>query len=228
MRCIECFSKVYYLSDGRVKCSKCLKRFSPKKIARQKELILAFSSDLTARQASKRVGVTYVTAKRFYDLIRSRILIYLQECYEENRDNILEYDEYLYLDHSKRGNKKNIFDAYNFLTFDYGEKVYNILMPSLERYKAEFLEDGLEEIYYKEFSRFLKIHRIAKLRSLDNTIIRFWAYFDQFIKKYKGVERENFIYYLKEAEFKFNVPIERREDILLRLLGYSFSTKQRD
>jgi transposase-like protein len=181
-------------------------------------LIEAFCEDLSAREAARSTGVSYITAKNFYDRLRRLLLPYLEEAYATHREEILEYDEYIYLDHTKRRDKRCIFDAHNFLTFDYGGRVYNILMPSLARYKQGFLADGLEELYYDEFSKFLKIHRIARLRSLDNTIVAFWRYFDDFMKKYKGVRHDNFVYYLKEAEFKFNHPGPERAEILLRLL----------
>ncbi|BBG66386.1 hypothetical protein NNO_1683 [Hydrogenimonas sp.] len=215
--CIYCGKRVYILGDGMLKCSSCAKRYSPAKIKRRFDLIEAFCGDLTAREAAKRLRINYVTAKKFYDEVRSLLLAYLEKSYSEHTQEILEYDEYLYLDHSKRKDKRYIFDAHNFLTFDYGGRVYNILMPSLNRYKKRFLADGLDELYYNEFSKFLKIHRIAKLRSIDNTIVRFWKYFDRFMKKYKGVKRDNFIYYLKEAEFKFNYEPGEREEILKRL-----------
>ena len=148
---------------------------------------------------------------------RRLLLPLLENAYASHREEIVEYDEYLYLDHAKRKEKKYIFDAHNFLTFDYGGKVYNILMPSLDRYKSGFLADGLADLYYDEFSRFLKIHRIAKLRSIDNTIVMFWKYFDEFMKKYKGIRPDNFIYYLKEAEFKFNHPMPERFEILKKV-----------
>ncbi|WP_456322937.1 transposase [Hydrogenimonas sp.] len=217
-KCIYCGGRLYRLSDGIGKCAICRKKQSPARIARQKRLIAAFCHEISAKKASKHTGVTYVTAKKFYDRLRHLLLPYLEECYAKNNDKILEYDEYIYLDHIKRRDKRHIFDAHDFLTFDYGGKVYNILMPSLNRYKKGFLDDGLETLYYDEFSKFLKIHRIAMLRSFDNTIVSFWEYFDHFMKKYKGVRSENFIYYLKEAEFKFNHPISERENILQELL----------
>jgi len=177
-------------------------------------LIDAFCNERTAKESAETLSLNYVTVKKHYDAFRRLLLPLLEEAYASHREEIVEYDEYLYLDHAKRREKKYIFDAHNFLTFDYGGRVYNILMPSLDRYKGGFLADGLEELYYDEFSKFLRIHRIAKLRSLDNTIVRFWQYFDEFMKKYKGVRRDNFIYYLKEAEFKFNYPMPERADLL--------------
>ncbi len=215
--CLFCGSKLYLLGDGMVKCSVCRKKYSPAKTRRQERLIECFCRDLPATAAAKSCNVSYLTAKTLYDRVRRLVLVHLEESYALHRDEILEYDEYLYLDHVKRRDRRNIFDAHNFLTFDYGGRVYNILMPSLERYKSGFLNDGLDEIYYREFSKFLKIHRIAKLRSLENTIVLFWQFFDEFMKKYKGVDRDNFIYYLKEAEFKFNYPMPERLTLLKTL-----------
>jgi len=220
IRCVHCGGKLYRLKDGRVKCAACRRRYSPRQAAVRLRLIEAFCKDLTAKEAAESAGVSYLTAKNFYDRLRSPLLPWLEEAYARHRDEILEYDEYIYLDHTKRRDKRHIFDAHNFLTFDYGGKVYNILMPPLNRYKHSFLQDGLEELYYDEFSKFLKIHRIAKLRSLDNTIVAFWRYFDDFMKKYKGVRPENFVYYLKEAEFKFNHPDPDERADCLRLLFF--------
>jgi hypothetical protein len=176
------------------------------KLERKLKILESFCDDLNAKEAAELHGVSYVTAKNLYDTVRKKLLGFLEQKYMENRSRILEYDEHIYLDHNKRKNKRYIFDAHDFLTFDYGGKVYNILLPSLERYKNKFIEDGIDEIYYREFSRFLTLNRISRLNKLDNTIMHFWQYLDEFMKKYKGIRSDNFVYYLKEAEFKFNYP----------------------
>ena len=109
----------------------------------------------------------------------------------------------------------NIFDAQNFLTFNYGEnKVYNLLMPNLNRYKQQFLSDNLDEVYFKEFSRFMMFNKIAKTKQLENTITQFWNYFEANILQYKGIDNDNFFYYLKECEFKFNYTKEEQYKVL--------------
>ena len=119
-----------------------------------------------------------------------------------NRKELIAYEEYLYLEKSKKGDKRAIFDAFNFLTFNFDNKIYNLLLPDLSRYKPAFLEDGLEKVYYKEFKKFL---RQSHLKSdYDELIVKFWEFFEEFILKYKGVSDEEFIYYLKEAEWRFN------------------------
>ncbi len=214
--CIYCGEKTYLLGNGMLKCSSCLRKYSLVKLERQLALIEAFCNDLTAMQAARTLSINYITAKKFYNKIRRLLIIVLQKNYADHYEDVLEYDEYLYLDHSKRKDKRYIFDAHNFLTFDYGGKVYNILLPSLNRYKNGF-QTGEDELQYKEISRFLKLNRIAKLESFDNTIERFWMYFDGFMKKYRGIKSENFIYYLKEAEYKFNYESNERIETLKKL-----------
>ncbi|WP_187647603.1 transposase [Nitrosophilus labii] len=221
-RCIYCECKrVYKLSNDHIKCPCCKRKFSLKKIERDFKLIEYFCKDFNALETSKIMGLSYVTVKNRFLLFRKLISLYLEKEYE-NKKEVIEFDEYLYLEKNKRNDKKNIFDAYNFLTFDYGGKIYNLMMPDLSRYKTSYLEDGLEEIYYKEFEQFLKLNRIAKLKSSQNLITRFWNFFESFINSYKGVSRENFFYYLKEAEFKFNFPKNERVEILKKIYIDSF------
>ncbi len=138
-----------------------------------------------------------------------------------NRKETIAFEEYLYLEKSKRKSKKNIFDAYNFLTFNYDGKIYNLLLPNLNRYKPLFLEDGLEEVYYKEFEKFLRRSHLGT--NPNKTILEFWDFFEEFILKFKGVRRENFFYYLKEAEFKFNFECFQKCNFLSHLLIYKKS-----
>ncbi len=218
-RCHLCGGKnLYRLSDGRIKCGKCKQRYSIKKLQREKMFIEHFCRGDNALQTAKEAGGSYVTVKSFFDRIRRLLPALLEADYEQNRDRVVEYDEYLYLDHSKRRDKRHIFDAHDLLTFDYGGRVYSILMPPLDRYKQAFLHDGLEDVYYREFSRFLNIHRVARLKSRDNTIVRFWNFLDEQMKQYRGVDRENFFYYLKEAEFRFNYTMPERERLLYDLI----------
>ncbi|WP_201353258.1 transposase [Hydrogenimonas urashimensis] len=217
--CFYCGAAVYRLSDGRIKCRACRRRYSPKKICRRLTLAQSFCRNQSVKAAVEQLGISYVSAKNFYDHLRKSLLPLLESDYEAAREQVEQYEETLYLDHNKRRDKRYIFDAQNFLTFVYGNRVYNILMPSLERYKTTLLEDGMHEQYWKEFSRFLIFHRIARLESHDNAIERFRHYFDGFMKPYRGVDRENFIYYLKEAEFKFNYKekcFEKLIDLLRR------------
>ncbi|MDO8453969.1 MAG: transposase [Sulfurimonas sp.] len=221
MKCIYCnHEKLYILKSAQIKCAKCKKKFSPKKIKTDLELIECFCENLTASQTSKKVGIHYVTVKKRYELFRQLIANYLEEEYRGK--TVVEYDEYIYLEKSKKKIKENIFDAQNFLTFHYEDRVYNLLMPNLNRYKNQFLEKGSDAIYFKEFSKFMMFNKISKTQKRENIITQFWLFFEESILKYKGVSSENFFYYLKEIEFKFNYEASLQKRVLINLYQNSF------
>jgi transposase-like protein len=215
--CIYCNHTLYHLSDGMLKCSVCKKKYSPARIHQIKSLIRLFCHGENALIASKTLNLSYATVLKHYQKFRHLSAEYCEAQYHAHRTEESQYEEYLYIGKSKRHDKSAIFDSHNFLTFSYGEHVYTLLMPSLNMYKQQFLEDNLEGVYNKEFSKFMRTSKIIKISEHDNAITRFWHYFEQFITTFKGVSNEHFPYYLKEAEFKFNTPIEGRSKILERL-----------
>ncbi len=87
-------------------------------------------------------------------------------------------------------------------------------MPNLNRYKSQFLDDGAGEAYFKEFSKFMMFNKISKTKKRENLITKFWLFFEESMLKYKGVSDENFFYYLKEIEFKFNYEMNEQREIL--------------
>ncbi len=216
MKCPACNNKTFYdLKDGRKKCKKCGKRFSPKKIEMRQKMTECFCNDLNAYECSERLSVSYIKAKTFYDKTRKKIALFLEKSFDQEK--VLEYDEYIYLEKSKRGDKRNIFDAFSFLTFEYEEKIYNVLLEDLSKFKTQFLIDGVEDAYYKEFSKNMMFNRISKLQKRDNLIVKFWDFFEEYILRYRGIRRENFFFYLKECEFKFNYTKEEQMIIISKL-----------
>ncbi len=204
-------SKLYRLSTGQLKCAKCRKKTSPAKLQRQRKILECFCEGLSARQCAKNLGLNYITIQRHFIRFRQAIATFMEEEFTAKKQTKA-FDEYIYLPKSKRRDKRHIFDAFNFLTFNYDDKIYNLLLPDLARYKPAFLEDGLEDIYFKEFERFLRRSHIQS--SQDELIRSFWRYFESFIAKYRGVDRDNFFFYLKEAEFRFNFGCEKLAKIV--------------
>lgn len=204
--CPFCHSKnLYSLSNGYFKCSCCKKKYSLKKIATDQKVIQAFCQNITARQCHKELQLNYVTVQNRYKKLRQFIVHYLDEQYKQKKEHSEQYDEYIYL------KSKNIYEAQNFLTFIYDAKIYNLMLPSLYKFKT-YHES------HKELSKFLFLNKIAKLQSKTSIINDFWNFLETFLKKYKGVESSNFIYYLKEAEFKFNYTQEEQVTILSNIL----------
>jgi|GEM_PF-225519 len=217
IRCTYCNHPLYQLSDGMVKCSHCKKKYSPNRIQQIKSLIQLFCEDKNALSASKSLNLNYITVSKYYQIFRHLCAEYCERQYHLHRYTQTQYEEYLYIEKSKRHNKTAIFDAHNFLTFGYDSYVYTLLMPSLKIFKQQFVADKLEEVYAKEFSKFMRTSKIIKISEHDNAITKFWHYFEQFITSFKGVSNEHFPYYLKEAEFKFNTPLKERSAVLEKL-----------
>jgi len=190
MSCIYCNHYIIYkLKDGNYKCAKCKRKFSSKKLHRKAKILKGFLDELTPQEISKKYSISYATVVKEIKHIRKVIA---KICEEEflKKENIKEFEEYLYLPKST----KNILNAQNFLTIDYGDKIYNIMLSPMKNY-AGFDEEKIKSFFRQ--SRIIKVQNHA-------TIYAFWNYFEEFIKKYKGIKEENFFYYLKEAEFRFN------------------------
>ena len=203
MKCPFCnHNKLYLLKPKQHKCASCKKKFSLEKINRKNQLIECFCNNFSINQTAKFLGLNYQTDTNEYKNIREKIANFLETQYSNKE--VLEYAEYLYLEKSKK-TKEKLFEAKNFLTFHYEDKVYNILMPNIARYK---------DIEPKDFSRFMSLNKISKLEKKETIIQNFWEFFENSILKYKGVKEENFFYYLKEIEFKFNYPLEEQLKIL--------------
>jgi transposase-like protein/DNA-directed RNA polymerase subunit RPC12/RpoP len=194
MSCIYCNHYILYkLKNGYYKCAKCKRKFSPKKIDKKAKILKGFLDELTPTQIAEKYDISYATVVKEIKNIRK---ILLNKCEEEflKKQDIKEFNEYLYIPKTNRKNKNFIYTAQNFLTIDYGGKIYNILLSDMSKYK---------ELNYEEIKSLLRQTQIIKVQK-EILIYKFWEYFEEFIKKYKGIKKENFIYYLKEAEFRFN------------------------
>jgi len=213
--CIYCGNFVYHLADGRLKCSVCHKKTSKEKINKVITLIDAFSKSETALQASKRLHLSYLSVQRFYEHFRVLSAAICEREYEELREISCEFEEYFYLENIKKRKREALFDAHNFLTFDYGGHIYTLLMPSLYKYKQQMLDDGVEDAYIETFKKFKRESKLIKLSKKANNILSFWEFFEENILRYKGVDYEKFGYFLKEFEFKYNHTQEEVKNLLI-------------
>lgn len=200
MKCIYCdYPYTYLLSDKQRKCGKCKRKFSPRKIAREEKLFTHFKKGDTARVTALETKMHFATVQRYFEQFRRNIALYADEIYQQNNHRVTGYDEYLYLPKSLKI-EEHIDKLQHFLTLSYDEKIYNIMMPSSRRILFEPEEDQDHKLLLK----YLTFNKIAKLSKAQSTITKFWDYFENFILQYKGVSDEQFIFYLKEAEWRFN------------------------
>lgn len=204
-QCSYCNSKqIYHLSNQHIKCAQCHKKYSPKKLQRDFDVISLFCQNMSAKQAQIQLNVNYMTIQKRYSLLRKIITSFLDKEYKNKKNRSTEYDEYIYL------KSNNIYDAQNFLTFIYDEKVYNLMLPSLYKFKTYDKSN-------KDLEKFLFLNKIAKLQSKNSRITQFWFFLENTLKQYKGIGSKNFIEYLKEVEFKFNYQKIEQENILKEL-----------
>ena len=194
MSCIYCGHYILYkLNDGNFKCAKCKRKFSLKKLDRKAKILKGFLDGSLPKEISKKYDFSYASVVKEIKNIRKVIA---NICEEEflKKEEIKEFEEYLYIPATLKKDINSIYKAQNFLTIDYGGKVYNILLSSMKNY------DTLSPNEIKSIFRQSKIIKIYE----KNIIKEFWEYFEDFIKKFRGVKEEEFFYYLKEAEFRFN------------------------
>jgi len=200
MKCIYCdHPYTYELGNKQRKCSKCKRKFSPAKIEREKRMWHYFESELNATQAAKQSRMHIETVQKYYMSFRKQLVVLCEEAYSHHSHLVTDYDEYLYLPKSLDP-YEDINKLKHFLTMAYEGKVYNIMMPSLKRLGL----NNKDRDEQKLLEKYLQYHTISKLTTQRSTIQNFWEYFENFILQYKGISDDHFIYYLKEAEWRFN------------------------
>ncbi len=200
MNCIYCeHPYTYALADKQQKCGKCKRKFSLRKLEREEILKKLFISGCNTRETSSETKMHFSTVQKHYEKFRRDIVLYADKMYRLNSHRVTGYNEYLYLPKSLKI-EENIHKLQHFFTMSYDDKVYNIMMP----HTRNIHYDSKDEQSKKLLLKYLKFDKVAKLSKAQNTITRFWEYFEKFICKFKGVSDEQFIYYLKESEWRFN------------------------
>jgi len=168
-------------------------------VEREKRLHTLFIEGLTAREASFHTGMHFATVQRYYEAFRNDLALQCDAMYQRNSHKVSDYDEYLYLPKSLDPHK-DISKIRHFLTLAYEGKVYNLMMPSVSSLGL----DPSNRDEQKLIEKYLRHHSISKISTERSTIRSFWEYFENFIIKFKGISEERFIFYLKEAEWRFN------------------------
>lgn len=210
-RCPFCNNKhLYDLQEHYKKCSSCKKKFSLKKLEVDITVIEFFCNQISANRCAKLLNVNYRTIKNRYDLFRKLIANFLEEQYQESIKDHSSHEEFYYFtDKQKKEKKKSLYNAINIIGFYSNEKIYTLLMPKLPVYNNE--DDN------KTFENYLRWHRIFSIDSYSTPLSIFWKYLEKNLRKYKGVNEQNFFYYLKECEFKFNYLQNEQIKILKKL-----------
>jgi len=200
MKCLYCAHPyTYTLGDGQRKCSRCKRKFSPRKVEREAKLWQAFLKGSTVRETAKILKMHHLTVQKYFDRFRKHVAALSDSSYQQHAHLVTDYDEYLYLPKSLKI-ETNLDKLQHFITLSYQQRVYNLMMPTVSHYSTPDTTAQEQKLILK----YLTYNKVAKMSEARSTITRFWDYFEDFICRYKGVTQTQFIYYLKEAEWRFN------------------------
>lgn len=215
-RCIFCAeTKLYKVSATQYRCVTCKRTFSHEKHAQKMHIIEAFIANQSAYECAKELTLNYATVTKTYHTLRLLIIEYLEALYAEQMETFSQYDEYYYLPTCKRGNPKHLFDAIGILGMLYGKRIYTLLLPDQFTHLRHLKEDSPEK---ETYARYLNQHKVAHYESFDNVLMDFWTFLETWMEHFKGIRKEHFIYYLKEAEFKFNYDTNEQRTVLQNML----------
>ena len=215
--CPYCGSKrLYIVTQTSLKCSTCKRKYSLKKLEKDSVVMDYFCNDISANECSKSLHVNYKSIKDRYMDFRKLALLHTEKIYHKKEDEFSEYDEYYFLPQNKRGKVKYLFDAIGILGMVYRSSVYTLLLPDQFSHIKNAKLD-IKITYIKEYAQYLNRHKIVHFEKFDSQIIRFWVFLEKKLLHFKGISKENFIYYLKEYEFKFNYTKKMQKEILWKL-----------
>lgn len=211
--------KLYTVSKTSLKCASCHKKYSTKKLETDATCIEFFCKDTSANKCAQSLHVNYKTIQNRYMDFRKLIMLYIEDTYKAKQALFTEYDEYYFLPKNKRGKVKYLFESIGILGQVYEDTVYTILLPDQFSHLRQeaLLNPEVNFAYLKEYSRFLNRYKIVHFEKFDSKIIRFWVFLEEKLAHFKGIDRENFAFYLKEYEFKFNHTVEEQQNILWKL-----------
>ena len=210
MICKNCENDSFYaLANDYIKCKKCAKKYSLKKLQTDNDIFDGFLANKTALELSNELKLNYKTVKHRYDEIRYKLSQFLEIEYNKLPKDYSEYEEYYYFSQKQKlTNVKSLYEAINIIGFFSNDKVYTLLMPNL-KHRRESKNEGFEE--------YLNWHKIYSKESYKTKLYDFWKFLEENLKKYNGVSYETFFYYLKEREFKFNYDFSEQKEIIYKL-----------
>ena len=212
---------LYKLADKRVKCKHCKKKYSLNQLKLDLEILYYFYLELSARKTAKELNVNYRLIHRKFMRFRKKIAEY---CNQEARklNGELELDESYFggKRKGKRGrgakNKAIVFGILERSGIVHTVIVENVsketLMKEIENKTQKgsvFYTDGWKS--YASLEQYGKHNIIrhdkdefAKEKNHINGIEGFWSFAKERFHKYHGIKKNNYPFYLKEMEFRFN------------------------
>lgn len=243
--CPRCNSrKLYRLSDGRRRCSRCkytFHDFSGRWINRGDlscgewlRLIKLFELEVSTRKMSQQLGISYNTAYKAITTLRMAIVAHAQDA-QELLGGEVEIDEAYFGGRrkGKRGrgaaNKVPVFGILEREGKVYVQVVPNVKAQTVLGLTVKKVRRG-SIVYTDKFKiydslmfcgyRHLNLDHgkyFAKGRVYINGLEGFWSYAKERLMKHHGISPKRFPLYIKELEFRYN---HRNHDIFNTVVKY--------
>lgn len=237
-KCVWCGKRaVVHTARGYVKCEKCGRSKSLKRLRRELEILLCFVEQKPALQAATELRLSYPTVAKVYREVRE--LIFLQcELEGKKLSGEIEIDE-SYFGGKRKGTRGRGAQGKSVVLgiLERNGKVYTRVVYTLS---AEYLMDIIARktrkgsVFFTDtFKSYNSLVHYGKHKTVNhsktlvgkrnhhhiNGIEGFWSYAKHKLYNYRGVSKANFALYLKEMEFRFN---HRHEGILDSVINLYF------
>jgi len=239
-KCIYCNeTKLYKLSDKRVKCKYCNKYYSLKRLKKDLLILYYFYLEISARRAANELNLNYKSIHRKFMKFRKAIADYCNQ-QAKKLNGELELDE-SYFGGKRKGNRgrgaKNKTIVFGIL-----ERKGKIYTKIVENVSAETLMNEIKNktnkgsVFYTDgWKSYASLEQYGKHNVIDhdkklvenynhiNGIEGFWSFAKERFHKYHGISKTNYPFYVKEMEFRFN---HRNENVFKLLIDICIVRRQ--
>jgi transposase len=232
--CVFCGKyRLYKLADKRIKCKHCKKRYSLLRLRRDLQILYYFYLEVSARKTAKELNLNYNVVHRKFMQFRKSIAYY---CNNEARKlkGKIELDE-SYFGGKRKGNRGRGANnkAIVFGILERKGKVYTVIVQNVA---AKTLMNEIKSktrkgsVFYTDgFRSYNSLHQYGKHNIIDhdkelvnahnhiNGIEGFWSFAKERFHKYHGISKNNYPFYIKEMEFRFNNRNENVYNLLVSI-----------
>src|SRR3989344_5657935 len=231
--CIFCGKyNLYKLKDKRVKCKHCKKKYSLTKLKRDLQILYYFYLEISARRTAKELQLNYKLIHRKFMQFRKLIGEHCNK--EANKLNgELEIDESYF--GGKRKGQRGRGAKNKTIVFGILERKGKIYTKIVENVSAETLMNEIQNktlkgsVFYTDgWKSYASLEQYGKHNIIDhdkelvdnnhnhiNGIEGFWSFAKERFHKYHGIDKQNYPFYVKEMEFRFN---HRNENVYKLLI----------
>ena len=220
--CIFCNKYgLYKLADKQVKCKHCNKHYSIRKLKRDLQILYYFYLEISARKTAKELELDYQTVQSRFMQFRKCIADY---CNTEAKklNGKIEIDESYF--GGKRKGQRGRGAKNKTIVFGILERKGKIYTKIVENVSAETLMSEIKNktlkgsVFYTDgWKSYASLHQFGKHNIIDhdkelvdenhnhiNGIEGFWSFAKERFHKYHGIDKQNYPFYVKEMEFRFN------------------------